>query len=226
MGGGGGVAQPQISLKTGRQSCVGRMRVSTSCGTFEPSRLDDELLRDLLKRLWAPPPYVHLASTWCHSRDEWCRSSPFFTALPHPCIIVNANQRTNGVGLGTRLFAPHLKRGWAAYNAGIWGFILPLRGYHDGGSAFSRSSLATIVVIIKILPPQKKTNKQTKQSPTPGQVQQSSLYQWKHNSSELYIYQHTNNWERGYSLTMAELGSISIVHIFWAGTIAYKKIKL
>ena len=30
--------------------------------------------------------------------------SPFFAALPHPCIIVNANRRTeNGVGLGTRL---------------------------------------------------------------------------------------------------------------------------
>jgi len=30
--------------------------------------------------------------------------SPFFAALPLPCIIVNANRRTkNGVGLGTRL---------------------------------------------------------------------------------------------------------------------------
>ena len=57
-GGGGGVAQPQISLKTGGQSCVhvGRLRVLTSCGVFELSRLDDELLQDLLKRLRAPPP--------------------------------------------------------------------------------------------------------------------------------------------------------------------------
>ena len=33
------------------------------------------------------------------------RPSPFFTAIPHPCIIVNANRRTdkNGLGLGTRL---------------------------------------------------------------------------------------------------------------------------
>ena len=32
------------------------------------------------------------------------RPSPFFAALPLPCITTNANQRTkNGVGLGTRL---------------------------------------------------------------------------------------------------------------------------
>ena len=52
----------------------------------------------------APPPYVHLASTWRHTRDEWDQAFPVFRALPLPCIIPNANRRTkNGGGLGTRL---------------------------------------------------------------------------------------------------------------------------
>ena len=39
-----------------------------------------------------------------------CGEKTFFAALPHPCIIVNANRRTekNGVGLGTRLPPWHI----------------------------------------------------------------------------------------------------------------------
>jgi len=50
------------------------------------------------------PPRVHLTShTW------WMKPGlPIFRALPLPCIILNANQRTkNGGGLGTRLYQPH-----------------------------------------------------------------------------------------------------------------------
>ena len=67
-GGGGEVAQPQISIV--QQSCVDRLGVLTSRRAFEPSQqLVDELLQDLLKRLWAPPPLrpprVYLTSlTW------------------------------------------------------------------------------------------------------------------------------------------------------------------
>ena len=44
-----------------------------------------------------PPDVIHVVSV--------PRPSPFFAALPPPCIILNANRRTkkNGVGLGTRL---------------------------------------------------------------------------------------------------------------------------
>ena len=42
--------------------------------------------------------YVHLASTWHHSRDRCSQ------AFPLPCIILNTNRRTkNRGGLGTRL---------------------------------------------------------------------------------------------------------------------------
>ena len=50
------------------------------------------------------PPYVHLASTRCHSRDRCSQAFPVFCALPLLCIILNENRRTkNGGGLGTRL---------------------------------------------------------------------------------------------------------------------------
>lgn len=35
----------------------------TSGEVLEPSQLDYELIQDLLNQLWAPPPYIHLAST-------------------------------------------------------------------------------------------------------------------------------------------------------------------
>ena len=65
------------------------------------------------------PPYVHLTST---SRPPDVihvvsvpRPSPFFAALPPPCIILNANRRTkNGVGLGTRL-QPDLEYPYNSY---------------------------------------------------------------------------------------------------------------
>ena len=46
---------------------------------------------------WAPPPYVHLVSTWHHSCDE---CSQAFPVLHQPCIIVNENGR----GLGMKLW--------------------------------------------------------------------------------------------------------------------------
>ena len=43
-----------------------------------------------------PPDIIHVIGV--------LRPSPFFTALPLPCIIMNVNQRTkNGGGLGTTL---------------------------------------------------------------------------------------------------------------------------
>ena len=49
-------------------------------------------------------PCVHLASSWCHTRDGWDQVFPIFRTLPLPCIILNANRRTiNGGGLGTWL---------------------------------------------------------------------------------------------------------------------------
>ena len=44
------------------------------------------------------PPYVHLASTWRHSRDKCSQAFPVFRALPPPCIILNANRRTKKWG--------------------------------------------------------------------------------------------------------------------------------
>ena len=52
------------------------------------------------------PPYVHLASTRCHSRDRCSQAFPVFRTLVLPCIILNKNRRTkNRGGLGTRLLA-------------------------------------------------------------------------------------------------------------------------
>ena len=58
---------------TGWRTCVDCLGVSTSCGAFEPSQLDDELLQDLLKQLQdllkqlqAPlflyPPHINLTT--------------------------------------------------------------------------------------------------------------------------------------------------------------------
>ena len=74
----GGVAQPQISFK----SCVGCLRVSTSCGAFEPSRLDDELLQDRSAETTTPTSTSHLPDITHMMNDT--RPSPFFAALPHP----------------------------------------------------------------------------------------------------------------------------------------------
>ena len=42
------------------------------------------------------PPYIHLASTWRHSRNECSQAFPalIFINLPIMCIIVNANGRS------------------------------------------------------------------------------------------------------------------------------------
>ena len=67
-GGGGGGGPTANKFKNHRRSCVDCLRVSTSCGVFELSRLDDE-------QPWAPaemttdydpsplrPPRIHLTS--------------------------------------------------------------------------------------------------------------------------------------------------------------------
>ena len=45
-----------------------------------------------------PSPPVHLGSTRRHSRDRCSQAFPVFHALPLPCIILNANQRTKKRG--------------------------------------------------------------------------------------------------------------------------------
>ena len=67
----GGVAQPQITLKT-RRSCVDRLKVSTSHGEFEASQLDDEQPSGPAETTTPPPLHVMNES----------RLSPFFAALP------------------------------------------------------------------------------------------------------------------------------------------------
>ena len=48
-----------------------------------------------------PPDVIHVIGV--------PRLSPFFTALPLPCSILNANRRAkNGGGLGTRLLHIHI----------------------------------------------------------------------------------------------------------------------
>ena len=44
------------------------------------------------------PPYVHLVSTKCHSRDRCSQAFPVFRALPLPRSILNANRRTKKRG--------------------------------------------------------------------------------------------------------------------------------
>ena len=97
--GGGGVAQLQISLKNCRRSCVDCLRVSTSRGAFEPSQLGEEQPSGPAESTMGPAPLRPPDVT--HVMND-TRPSTFFTALLHPCIIVNANPQ-NGVGLGTRL---------------------------------------------------------------------------------------------------------------------------
>ena len=70
-------------------------------------------LQDALKRLRAPPPLrPPLRPPDVTHVMNRTRPSAFFAALPHPCIIVNGNRRTdkNGVGLGTRLTT--CSQGW------------------------------------------------------------------------------------------------------------------
>ena len=69
-----------------------------------------------------PPHYVHLVSTWCHSRDRCSQAFLVFRALPLSCIILNANWRTkNGGGLGTRQMHAHvLTGGCAAVQSSMW----------------------------------------------------------------------------------------------------------
>ena len=49
------------------------------------------------------PPYIHLTSTHVMNAP---RPSPFFTGLPLPCIIVNANERKNRTGKEATLYTP------------------------------------------------------------------------------------------------------------------------
>ena len=112
------MAQPQISLNS--QSCVDRLRVLTSHRAFEPSQLDDEQPSGRAETTICPPPPPPppppRPPDVTHVMND-TRPSTLFTALLHPCIIVNGNRRTekNGVGLGTRLartYNQQLKNKW------------------------------------------------------------------------------------------------------------------
>ena len=86
-------------------TCIINLRVS-----FLRVKWREQLLRSWLVRAftWGSlvcyfTYYVHLASTWCHSRDRCSQAFSIFHVLLL-CIILNANQRTKtGGGLGTRL---------------------------------------------------------------------------------------------------------------------------
>ena len=73
---------------------------------LKPSWLDDELTEDRQNLLWGPtPPYVHLTSTWCHSRPL-----AFFLALlsrGFPNLGLPAF-------LGIPIIAASVKLGWLA----------------------------------------------------------------------------------------------------------------
>ena len=86
---------------TGWRTCVDRLGVLTSCVAFEPSRLDDELLEDLLKWLWARPPYVLLTSTWWHSCDERYQAFPVLrcsSASAYYCQCKPMNRKRGRLG--------------------------------------------------------------------------------------------------------------------------------
>ena len=86
-------------------TCIINLRVS-----FLRVKWREQLLRSWLVRAftWGSLVcyfmyYVHLASTWCHSRDRCSQAFSIFHVLLL-CIILNANQRTKTRGgLGTRL---------------------------------------------------------------------------------------------------------------------------
>ena len=84
-------------FKNRRRSCVDRLRLLTSREAFEPSRLDDEQPSEPTETTTAPPPPPHVHLDGTHVRND-TRPSLFFTALLHPCIIVNANRRTERTG--------------------------------------------------------------------------------------------------------------------------------
>ena len=49
----------------------------------------------VISSIWlqTPPPHVHLASTWRHSRARCSQAFPIVRAHPLPCIILNTNQK-------------------------------------------------------------------------------------------------------------------------------------
>ena len=96
-------------FKKCRRSCVDHLRVPTSHGMFQPSRLDDEQpsgpAETTIPPPPPPPPHPPLRPPDVTHVMNDTRPSAFFAALPHPCIIFNGNQRTeiNWVGLRTWL---------------------------------------------------------------------------------------------------------------------------
>jgi len=54
--------------------------VSSSCEAVKRNQLDDELIKDTTLH---PPDVIHVMNS--------SRPSPFFAALPLPCIIVDVN---------------------------------------------------------------------------------------------------------------------------------------
>ena len=112
------MAQPQISLKNRRRSCVDRLRVSTSRGAFEPSRLDDDQPSGPAETTTGPAPPTSTRTRYpppvpvplrplnvTHVMNR-TRPSPRFSPPFRIRVLYcqrKLKNRKNGVGLGTRL---------------------------------------------------------------------------------------------------------------------------
>ena len=115
MGGGGAVPnykykcnKPESEFLTGQVEYLWSCERLGSCLAVEHSMMKSSTLFHVFE-CGPLPPYVHLASTRRHSRDRCSQAFPAFRALPLPCIILNANRRTNNRGgLGTRLELAHI----------------------------------------------------------------------------------------------------------------------
>ena len=93
-GGGGGATASKYNHSQIESSTASG--VSTSSKALEPSRVEDELIRDWQNQLWALP---HPTSTSCHyTYGEFSQAFPVFITLTFPCIVVNANQKRDRPG--------------------------------------------------------------------------------------------------------------------------------
>ena len=73
------------------------------------------------------PPYIHLASTRCHSCDRCSQAFPVLCALPLLCIILNENQRTKKKTGNT--WERRLSESWDDW---LWQFVSNTYVYHRG----------------------------------------------------------------------------------------------
>ena len=101
-GGGGGGCSPTANNKPQTNLCRSSESLDYSRGAFEPSRLGDEQPAEMTTSTSRPADVTHVMND--------TRPSTFFTALPHPCIIIYCQRklknRKNRVGLGMRLPDP------------------------------------------------------------------------------------------------------------------------